>query len=465
MKFTDRYARLFRYLLPTPFSIAILLTFIVFGIAYLHSTDHDSMANGLFEIAKQWENGLWNGPLMVFAMQMMLMLVLGHVMALSPPVNRLIELLTKNVNTTSKAALMVSFSTILVALFNWGLGLIYGAIICRKIGEQAIKRNWNINYPLIGASAYVGLMVWHGGLSGSSLVKVAEVGHLEALMQGIVSEDQLGLLPQQIGLSETVFSSMNLFATCLILLIIPLSVYLMGKKEVSVQNIPNLIKSSSTHSEAKQELIGAEHIDQSKWISRGLGLIILSYLVIAVSTQENAAKLGFITPNFINLSLFSFCIILHKNFKGFLQAVDEAIIGTSGILIQFPLYFGIMGIMKSSGLVTAMSDFFIEISSATSFPIYTLVSAGVVNVFVPSGGGQWAIQGPILVQTALEMNISLPKVILAMAYGDQLTNMLQPFWALPLLGITKLKAKDILPYTLLLMLIGFCIYVMALLLF
>ena len=142
-----------------------------------------------------------------------------------------------------------------------------------------------------------------------------------------------------------------------------------------------------------------------------------------------------------------------------------AITGASGILIQFPLYFGIMGIMNHSGMVDIMSDFFVNISNETTFPIFTFISAGIVNVFVPSGGGQWAVQGPIIVQAATDLGISLPKSIMALAYGDQLTNMLQPFWALPLLGITGLKAKDILPYTLILFLAGGLIFLTGLVLF
>ncbi|MFB0925203.1 MAG: TIGR00366 family protein, partial [Vicingaceae bacterium] len=117
------------------------------------------------------------------------------------------------------------------------------------------------------------------------------------------------------------------------------------------------------------------------------------------------------------------------------------------------------------GLVTDISAFFVEISNKTTYPIFTFLSAGLVNIFVPSGGGQWAIQGPIIVKAASDLGISLPKSIMALAYGDQLTNMLQPFWALPLLGITGLKAKDIIPYTLFIMIIGTVIYISGLLLF
>ena len=163
--------------------------------------------------------------------------------------------------------------------------------------------------------------------------------------------------------------------------------------------------------------------------------------------------------------MLGLAIVLHGSFKSFLQAVEGAIGDVAGILIQFPLYFGIMGIMSNSGMINQISDFFVSISNEITLPIFTFFSAGLVNIFVPSGGGQWAVQGPLVLQSALALNVPLPKAIMALAYGDQITNMLQPFWALPLLGITKLKAKEILPYTLLFMLVGSVIYIAGLLIF
>ena len=172
-----------------------------------------------------------------------------------------------------------------------------------------------------------------------------------------------------------------------------------------------------------------------------------------------------ITPNALNLLMLGVGIILHKNFQSFLSALKIAVGGASGILIQFPLYFGIMGIMRDSGLIILLSDFFISISTETTLPIFTFLSAGFVNIFVPSGGGQWAIQGPIIIEAALNLGVPLKKVVMALAYGDQLTNMLQPFWALPLLAITGLKAKDILPYSLIIMVLGAIIFIGSLIVF
>ncbi|MBR9860270.1 short-chain fatty acid transporter, partial [bacterium] len=169
--------------------------------------------------------------------------------------------------------------------------------------------------------------------------------------------------------------------------------------------------------------------------------------------------------NYINCSLLALAILLHQNFRSFLLALDEAIAGASGILVQFPLYFGILALMQAGGLIEACASFFIAISDENTYPIFTFFSAGIVNIFVPSGGGQWAIQGPIILQSATELGIPLPKCILAFAYGDQWTNMLQPFWALPLLSITGLKARDILPYTLILFILGGLLFLLSLTLF
>ena len=131
-------------------------------------------------------------------------------------------------------------------------------------------------------------------------------------------------------------------------------------------------------------------------------------------------------------------------------------------MIQFPLYAGIMGILAGSGLIGIISDFFVKISTPETFPVYTFFSAGLVNFFVPSGGGQWAVQGGIVLEAAKALDVPFGKAVMALAYGDQITNMLQPFWALPLLGITGLKARQILPYTWYLMLIGSAIFIAGL---
>ena len=189
------------------------------------------------------------------------------------------------------------------------------------------------------------------------------------------------------------------------------------------------------------------------------------YAVLKVFITDDKLSWSFISPNYINLLLFGLALILHSNFSQFLKSIDNAIGGAAGILIQFPLYFGILGLMKDSGMMTDISNFFVAHSNHITHPIYTFFSAGLVNILVPSGGGQWAVQGPIIIESSIQQGLPLGKEIMAMSYGDQLTNMLQPFWALPLLAITGLRAKDILPYTLFLMMVGTIIFITGLMLF
>ena len=456
MTFAKKFENVFRSLLPSPFSIAILLTLITFSLALIYTENQNPENFHVLNLFYSWENGIWNNGLLVFAFQMMLMLVLGHTLALTNSVNSLISKITRFCSSTANAAAIISFFTIIVSLFNWGLGLIFGAIFARKVAENASNKKINLNYPLVGAAGYSGLMVWHGGLSGSAPIKVAEKNHLTEMFEGLDFD-----VPSTITLSETTFSQMNIFVSILLLIVIPTFLFFLGKKKTG-RKIHVVLQETR---EEKTKYIGAEKLDHSLVLSKIISILILGYCFYKSILLPEIPSLNVITPNFINLILLGLGIFFHSSFSQFTNAITESIKGASGILIQFPLYFGIMGLMKDSGMVSSLSEFFVSISNETTFPIFTFISAGIVNIFVPSGGGQWAIQGPIIIEAANQIGCSFSKSIMALAYGDQLTNMLQPFWALPLLGITGLKAKEILPYTLYLFLIGCLIFVGGLLLF
>ncbi len=446
MIITQKLEKILKGVLPAPFTIAVILTLFTLLLALLITEQESAEDYHIIQLLSYWEKGIWDPPLLVFAMQMMLMLVLGHVLALTKPINSIIEKATKFCTNTANSAAIITFSALLVALFNWGLGLIFGAIFARKVGEHASRKGIKLNYPLIGASGYSGLMVWHGGISGSAPIKIAEEGHFLAEKIGVISQ------------AETIFSNMNIGISIILLITLPTLMYFIGKRN-------NGTKISLNTDNPQQEITsnGAERIDHSKLIAYLFGSLILGFAFYKAFILPNDISLSIITPNYINLVLLGLAIIMHKNFYHFLRGVDNAISGASGILIQFPLYFGIMGIMNHSGMVQIMSDFFVSISTENTFPIFTFISAGIVNIFVPSGGGQWAVQGPIIVEAATQLDVSIPKSIMALAYGDQLTNMLQPFWALPLLGITGLRAKEILPYTLILLVAGTIIFISGLL--
>lgn len=457
MNITKAIETIFKNYLPSPFSIAVILTLITFFMALIF-TNTSSDNRYILDLFSYWEQGIWNNNLLVFAYQMLLILVLGHVLVLSAPCIIIIDRLTSVVNTSQKALLILSITTLFTAFFNWGLGLIFGAIFARKIAESCQKQHIPINYPLIGAAGYVGLMIWHGGISGSAPIKVSENQHLIDLMSGISSEKIIEQLPTNINFDLTVLSSANLITYAIVFVVIPVTFVILNKRRTPTMLDLKVSKSSNT--EPRPSNI-AERIDQSKFLALIFGGLTLMAFIYSYYPQLKTLQ---ITPNALNLFMLGTAITAHGNFRSFLKALQKAVRGASGILIQFPLYFGIMGIMKDSGLILLLSDYFISISSATTLPIFTFISAGVVNIFVPSGGGQWAIQGPIIVEAAVNLGVPIEKVIMALAYGDQVTNMLQPFWALPLLAITGLKAKDILPYSLIIMMVGSCIFISSLLL-
>ncbi|MFY0672721.1 MAG: short-chain fatty acid transporter [Bacteroidia bacterium] len=397
-------------------------------------------------IGESWYNGVWS--LLAFTMQMVMILVLGHMIALSPFVNKLIFWLIERFNNINTATVAVVVATLLVGFLNWGLGLIFGAVIARKLGEFAAERNLKINYPLVGAAGYSGLMIWHGGLSGSAPLTVAASGHF--------LEDKIGV----ISTSETIFSTSNLIINAVLILALAVFVYLLAKKGRQAEKPAHWRLGESTLKAEKEKLKPNFII-----VFFGVLMLLISIVLFFDSWHDTKDPFAVLNLNYINFFLFGLTFILLGNIKKVEAAVGDASISAAGILIQFPLYAGIMGVMKSTGMIGDMADFFISISNENTYPIYTLISSGIVNLMVPSGGGQWAVQGPIVIEAAQSLNISVSKCIMALAYGDELTNMVQPFWALPLLGITKLKASELLPNTLKFMAVGFVVYALGLLVF
>ncbi|MFD0993279.1 short-chain fatty acid transporter [Tenacibaculum geojense] len=459
MKVTQRIEYFFEKYLPSPLTIAVLLTLLTMVLAiFFTKPESTSLSSYSLEVLGYWQQGIWSNNLLVFAYQMMLILVLGHVLVLRKPASNLILKITKYCNDTASSAAIVIVATMLVSFFNWGLGLIFGALLARKVAEHAQQNNIPLNYPIVGAAGYIGFLVWHGGISGSAPIKINEDGHLLSLMKSVSSEKILTQLPQNIRYSDTVFSSWNLIIFFTVLITVAFTFYFLGKKaNPTIINLPNY--------EMNKEIkitTNAEKLDASKWIAYFFGGVIFISFIYVYRLDILQLK---ITPNLINFFMLGLGLILHGSIQKFSNAVGEAISDISGILIQFPLYFGIMSIMNTSGMVGLIANFFVSISNPTTLPIFTFFSAGLVNIFVPSGGGQWVVQGPIVVESALTLGVPLPKAIMALAYGDQVTNMLQPFWALPLLGITKLKAREILPYTLIAMVVGSMVYLLGLIIF
>jgi len=443
----NRYTRGFQRFMPTPLSIAVVLTLVAGALALRESSPVDVLG--------AWVNGMWNPGLIRFGFQAMFMLVLGHVLALAPPVRSgLDRAVLWVVSRPNWAAAKVALLAMGLGWLNWGLGLVGGAILVRGVMDRLREegRAEAVNFGVIGAAGYASMLVWHGGLSGSAPLKVAETGHLQELVGDAAWAAQL---PFAISLRETVFSSWSLLLT-LAVVVVTLVLFVWLGRAVPSAGATELPRASnhSPHEPNTPPESPAERLDRGRGLSLLAGIISLTGALWWAQQSGSLGDLRFITPDWINLVLLGLALTTHRSMRAFLAALNEAISGASGILVQFPIYFGIMGMVTGTDLGTWIADGLVGATSKAWLPLALFTSSGVLNVFVPSGGGQWAVQGPLVLETCTALGLDLPRGIMAMAYGDQLTNMLQPFWALPLLGITGLKARDILPYTLLLMLVA-----------
>ncbi len=421
---TDFFVTLMRKYLPDAFLFAVILTLIAFGAAW-GLTDTPFMG-----VVGAWGDGLW--ALLGFAMQMILVLITGHTMASSKPIRKVLQALASIPSSGVGAAMLASFVTALACFLNWGFGLIVGALLARELA----RRVKDTDYAFTVAAAYSGFVVWHGGLSGSIPLAVATKGHI---VEKLLVDNGL---PAIIPVSDTFCSVSNLIITGGMIITLPLLIKLIAPaKEKIVPVDPEVLKEPEDIG-MPDVMTPATRLEHSPVISILLGVLGLIYLVNYFRTA------GFNGLN-LNIVIMIFMwagIILHKNPINYVRAMNEAIKGSAGIAIQFPLYGGIQGIMLKTGLAALIANGFVSISTEVTFPLYTFLAGGIINVFVPSGGGQWIVQGPINIPAGLALGVDPAKVAMSIAYGDQWTNMLQPFWALPLLGIAKLGVRDIMGY-------------------
>ncbi|MCP3739862.1 short-chain fatty acid transporter [Rossellomorea sp. BNER] len=407
--------------LPDPFLFVIILTFVVFGLG-LGLTDSSTI-----EMVQFWGEGFWG--LLEFSMQMVLVLVTGHVLASSPIFKKVLGGLASFAKSPGAAIILVTLVSMLASWINWGFGLVIGALFAKELA----KKVQNVDYRLLIASAYSGFVVWHGGFSGSIPLSIATEGH--------PFQDALGV----ISTSETIFAPFNIAIVVSLFIVLPiLNRFMMPSKDKTITVDPEILNQDQDLQAATVEMVGntpAERLENSRIASMLTGLLGIIFLIYYfVNTGFN------LNLNIVNFLFLFLGILFHGTPQRFLEAVQNAIKGGAGIVIQFPFYAGIMGMMTLSGLAAVMSEAFINISNDFTFPLFAFISAGIVNIFVPSGGGQWAVQAPIMVDAALALDVSLAKTAMAVAWGDAWTNMIQPFWALPALAIAGLKAKDIMGY-------------------
>lgn len=428
--------------LPDAYIFAVILTIIVF-LAALISTKQSFIA-----IVGHWGKGVWG--ILAFSMQMVLVLVTGHVLALSPPFKKLLDHLSNIPKTPAQGIALVSIISYTACILNWGFGLIIGAIYAKEIAKK-VKA---IDYRLLIASAYSGFVLWHAGFSGSIPLVIAS-GDFSATG---------GSLTEAVPVSQTLFSSYNIFIVVGMWILLPIiNVLMHPKNEEDVFVIdPNLIKEDVEVKKITKEdfkkMTPAEKLENGCFINYILAFIGFVYIVYYFVNSAKQGKFD-LNLNIVNLIFLMLGIFLHRTPRSLLDAFVEASKGASGIILQFPLYAGIMGIMTGASaegvsLASVISNFFVNISTVKTFPLFTFLSAGIVNLFVPSGGGQWVVQGPIMMPAGLEIGVDPAKTAMCIAYGDSWTNMIQPFWALPALGLAKLGARDIMGYTLIVLIVS-----------
>lgn len=421
------FNRIMQRYLPDPFLFVIILTFVVFGLGLIF-TD-----SGPYQMVQHWGGGFWG--LLTFSMQMVLVLVTGHVLASSNVFKKGLGALASLAKSPGQAIVIVTVVSMIASLINWGFGLVIGALFAKELAKK-VK---NVDYRLLIASAYAGFIVWHGGISGSIPLTIATEGHFSQDLIGIISTDQ------------TIFAGFNLFIILILLLVLPVvNRLMMPSKDQTVTVDPVLLENDVQAAALEQgAMTPAEKLENSRIVSLLTGIFGLVFLFYYFAT--NGFKLNLDIVNFLFLFLG---ILFHGTPRRFLEAVVNAVKGASGIIIQFPFYAGIMGMMTASGLAAVMSEGFVAISNEFTFPFFAFLSAGLVNFFVPSGGGQWAVQAPVMLEAAQTLGVSIPKTAMAVAWGDAWTNLIQPFWALPALAIAGLKAKDIMGYCVLTLIVS-----------
>jgi short-chain fatty acids transporter len=418
--------------LPDAFIFAIVLTIITFigGIALTGQSP--------FQMILHWAGPKGFFGLLTFTMQMVLVLVLGSAMAQAPVFKRLLRKIAKAAKTPVRGIMITAFVSVIACWINWGFGLVIGALLAREIARE-VK---GIDYRLLIASAYSGFVVWHGGISGSIPLQIANPGALATVAPNVF--DKTFTIPT----SLTIFSPMNLFISGIIIFGLPFVCKAMiPDEEHTIEVDPIKLVELETPVEDPSTFSPADKMERSRilWI---IALVMgFSYILY------NFTKVGInLSLDFVNFIFLFVGVLLHGTLRKYIDAINEAAKAAGGIILQFPFYAGIMGMMTGANLETGISlagviaNAFVSISNQTTFPLFSFWSAGIINMFVPSGGGQWAVQAPIMMNAGHAIGVDPAKTAMAIAWGDAWTNMIQPFWALPALSIAGLSAKDIMGY-------------------
>lgn len=403
---------------PDAYVFAIVLTFVTLALAV------GLTETGALEAVDLWGAGL--SGLLAFTTQIALTLVLAHTLAHTDAAQRLLARVARLPRSAFAAYLTVSIATSAASLVAWSLGLAAGALLAREVARVGAERGLALDYPLLVASAYSGFVVWHMGYSGSAPLAVATPGH--------ALEAATGLLP----VTETILAPWNLVMIVAVVPLVALTCALMAPPRPTAVTPP-------AEPEAQAEVAAhtpGQRLERARALSLAIGALTTLWLVRHFLSAGPALDL-----NVVNWTFLAAGLLLARSPLHYVQLVTRAGATLGPILLQYPFYAGIMGVMAGSGLVVVFSDFFVAFASRETLAFWAFLCGGVVNFFVPSGGGQWVVQGPVFIDAAARLGASVPEVVMGVAYGDQWSNLIQPFWTIPLLAIAGLPMRRVFGYT------------------
>jgi short-chain fatty acids transporter len=458
--------RLVRKVMPDPFVLVLALTAATWGAAVVMLTRHGVSANSaaitapLPALAAMSASAemLFKGfaELLTFAMQMVLIVVTGEAIASSPPVAKAIRRLAMIPKTQAGALWMVTTAALALGWLHWGFGLMTAAMLAREVASVCRERGVRVHYPLMGTAAYMSMLLWHAGMSASAPLLINTPGHF--LMR------QIGVVP----LRETVFLPVNLLVCVLLFVLVPWVIRAMAPSdEKAIVEIDEALAKERIEGESIENTptdSSAETVASKLDRFRGWQLAVAAIGSIYLARHVQTKGLLDLNHNVLNFAFVMAGMALYRTPVAYAKAITKSVRGTAGVVLQFPFYGAIMAMMRDSGLGHAIADVFIAFASGKTLPFFTFLASLVTKLFVPSGGGEWAVEGPVMLEAARRLRSPYGLTTMGVAYGNMAGNMFQPFWALPLLGLLGLRAKDIMGYSLVVFFVAAPILGVALLL-
>jgi short-chain fatty acids transporter len=438
--FTAATIRLFERTIPDPFVLAILITIIVAALAALFGP-----RASIETVVGGWGKGFFD--ILTFAFQITLVLVTGHAFAHAPPVQRAFRALVGMARTPEQAAGLAFLLVAIASFFNWGFGLVISALVAREVA-----RKMKVDFAWIVAAGFSGWVVWASGMSSSIALAQSTTGSAMNVVEKLTGQ----VLP----FNSTVFASFNLVPTVAMLLVMPFVLAWMkpGPSETVVLDIEKYPEPPAPEKPAGP-LTPAQWLERSWIVSGVLGAAGIAYLVLS---WRGGGRLAGV--NAVIFTMFIAGVVLHGYPLAYANAIKNAAKQTGSMMLQYPLYGGVMGMMEATGLPDQISHFFVAISNAHTLPFWSYVCSLFVTFLIPSGGGHWAVQGPFVVPAAVTLHASIPATTMGVAMGEQVSNMMQPFWAAPVVAMAGVGVQRVLGFTVITFAVGAVVYGAALLL-